>query len=53
MPLMHSESLDDCQLCSDVLQHIAAHHRKNQNEELVRIIELNKRWCLEHIDILS
>jgi uncharacterized protein (DUF924 family) len=23
------------------------------NDDLIRIIEMNKRWCLEHLDILQ
>lgn len=52
MPLMHSENVEDCQLCADVLQHIIDHLRKEGSHDLVRTIELNKRWCLEHLEIL-
>ena len=26
---------------------------KKSNDDLIRTIELNKRWCLEHLDILK
>lgn len=25
---------------------------QTKNDDLIRIIEMNKRWCLEHLDIL-
>lgn len=27
--------------------------RPYNNDDLIRIIEMNKRWCLEHLDILQ
>ena len=90
---MHSEDVNDCNWCAEVLQEIIdqLRHRskeqlKNKKEEekqeekqpaeiedstlevnherraqtakenfddLIRIIEMNKRWCLEHLDILQ
>ena len=28
-------------------------NQKNKQDDLIRIIEMNKRWCLEHLDILQ
>lgn len=84
-PLMHSEDVNDCNWCAEVLQEIIdqLRHRgkeqaKKENksdkkkedeqqdsgtdinparpaniDDLIRIIEMNKRWCLEHLDILQ
>ena len=96
-PLMHSEDVNDCNWCAEVLQEIIdqlKHQTKEQskkdkepssgnkggdknffgndqeiagasgsgaessngravNDDLIRIIEMNKRWCLEHLDILQ
>lgn len=27
--------------------------QQSNNDDLIRIIELNRRWCLEHLDILQ
>ena len=75
MPLMNSESEDDCQLCADVLSQMidqlkdAKFVQKAQVEgevvdeateaariksldNLKNVIELNRKWCYEHLDIL-
>lgn len=81
-PLMHSEDVNDCNWCAEVLQEIidqlkhegkesakkdkekvikdgggqesgSDNSRSNNNDDLIRIIEMNKRWCLEHLDILQ
>lgn len=52
MPLMHSEDIDDCQLCADVFNHIIEHLKKGQHDDLLQVILINRRWCLEHFEIL-
>lgn len=31
----------------------SAGRQTSRNDDLIRIIEMNKRWCLEHLDILQ
>jgi uncharacterized protein (DUF924 family) len=52
MPLMHSENVADCQLCYDVLSTIIETLKQEKNDDLARTFELNRRWCLEHLEIL-
>ena len=54
MPLLHSEHIEDCQLGIDVIIQVIQHlNLQNNSQELVRLFELNKRWGLEHLEILS
>ena len=53
MPLMHSENEKDCQECANVLQAIIDNLKeKNESDSLVKVFELNKRWCMEQTEIL-
>ena len=53
MPLLHSENIDDCQLGTDVLSQIITHLSLKGEQDLVKLFELNKRWGLEHLEILK
>ena len=53
MPLMHSESVEDCQLCIDILQKMIDEFQQSGHYDLARIFELNKKWGQEHYDILQ
>ena len=50
---MHSENIEDCQMCAEVLQHMIEYLQKENSYDLARIIEMNKRWCEEHLEILE
>lgn len=53
MPLMHSESVEDCQLCVDIIQEIIDELLANQMRDLSKIFLLNKKWALEHLETLQ
>lgn len=72
MPLMNSETEEDCQLCADVLSQMidqlkadkmnekldeavdeaAEAARKKSKDNLINVVELNRKWCYEHLEIL-
>ena len=53
MPLMHSESVEDCQLCIDILQKMIEEFMTQGHNDLARIFQLNKKWAEEHHEILQ
>jgi uncharacterized protein (DUF924 family) len=50
---MHSENKDDCHLCAEVLQRMINQLHKENKADLARIIEMNKKWCEDHLEILE
>jgi len=53
MPLMHSESVEDCQLCVDIIQEMMDELQQKGMKDLCKIFNLNKKWALEHLEILQ
>ena len=53
LPLMHSEALEDCQLCIDILNSMIQEFQDADQESLAKIFQLNKKWALEHLEILQ
>ena len=49
---MHSESVEDCQLCVDIIQEIIEELIANQMKDLSKVFLLNKKWALEHLETL-
>ena len=52
MPLMHSENVDDCQLCVDIIQGMIDDFNAEGLTDLSKIFIMNKKWALEHLEIL-
>ena len=53
MPLLHSEIIEDCTLGTDVLGKIIEDLTSKGDQDLVKLFVLNKRWGLEHLEILK
>ena len=53
MPLMYSEALEDCQLCIDILNSMIQDLQNSGKDNLAKIFQLNKKWALEHLEILQ